>query len=540
MKITAAQLNFTVGDIDGNGGKIIQEINKARDNGSDLVIFPELAICGYPPQDLLAYPSFTERCLRMLDQIREASSDIGVIVGCPSFNPDKGQKSLFNSAYFFENGHLIGVQHKSLLPDYDVFDEYRHFQPAQTTEIFSFRGSQLAIVICEDSWFPKGDGPYTNGPLDRIQPKQVDYLINISASPFHLKQAEWRAEKARYIAQHWDCPFVYVNQVGAHCSLIFDGGTAVYLPDGSSTTAPYFQETSLHWDIRNPSSHLQSTSPNFLTNLHEALILGIRDFFGKQGFSRAVLGLSGGIDSAITAALAVEALGPENVTGLLLPSPYSSSHSLTDAIDLANNLGIEHHTVPIAALYSEANQALAPLFAGEPTDVTEENIQARLRGMLLMAFSNKKGAILLNTTNKSEAAVGYGTLYGDLCGGLAVLADVWKTDVYRLGHYLNRDREIIPSSTLTKAPSAELRPDQKDTDSLPSYDELDPVLKLYIEECRSEAEIQRNYPSYPWVPRIISLVNRNEYKRFQSPPCLRVSHKAFGQGRAMPLVAQWK
>ncbi len=536
MKIALAQLNYTIGDLDHNTSVILSCIETAKDGGADLIVFSELAICGYPPLDLLTHSHFIDQCEAKLNEIAAQCNGIAAIVGAPTKNKATRGKALFNSACFLADGKVKFVQHKSLLPDYDVFDEYRYFEPNTKPETFTYKGYKIALTICEDLWEVGEPTLYHKQPMEIMGSKAPDLIINIAASPFNTVQAEMRKAVLEKNAKRYGAPIYYVNHVGAQTDIIFDGGSLYCDEKGVIIQElPYFKE-----EIRIIDSETRNVLPALtkIERIERALMLGIRDFFHKQRFTHAVIGLSGGIDSAVTAALAVKVLGAEHVVGVLMPSPYSSQHSVDDAMKLAQNLGIESHTLPIGEMFSSFNDNLGAVFHGAPADVTEENLQARIRGTLLMALSNKFGYIVLNTTNKSEAAVGYGTLYGDLCGGLAVLADVYKTEVYELAHHLNKNGELIPNNTIVKAPSAELRPDQKDSDSLPEYPELDAILRLYIEQTRSAEQIIASGHKKETVTRVLTLVNRNEYKRFQTAPALRVSKKAFGSGRKMPLVGK--
>jgi NAD+ synthase (glutamine-hydrolysing) len=548
MKLALAQLNFKIADFEANKEKIIRNIDIAAKSEADLVVFSELAICGYPPLDLLTREEFVKKSIAAMDEIAKHCTKTAAIVGGPSINPNSRGKQLFNSAWFLFDGKATPLVHKTLLPTYDIFDEYRYFQPNQTFELLTFKGKRIAITICEDLW---DDQPveaafsrnqlYTLSPLQKLSTLRPDFVINIAASPFSYHQHAVRRQVISNKAARYHLPIFYVNQVGANTELIFDGGSMVVDQTGKvKHRLKYFKE-----DLHYVSSSLDANDTDIVENLdqtesiYNALVLGLKDYFVKSGLATATIGLSGGIDSAVTAALAVDALGRENVHGLLLPSQHSSDHSITDAVKLAENLNIGYDIIPIKDIYFPFETALAPVFKNRPADVTEENLQARIRGTLLMAYSNKFGHILLNTSNKSEAAVGYGTLYGDMNGGLSVLGDVYKTDVYKLAQYMNRQKEIIPVNTIVKPPSAELRPDQKDSDSLPDYDILDAILFRYIELNRgAEAIIHEGFDKAT-VEKTIWMVNRNEYKRFQCPPILRVSGKAFGVGRRMPIVAKY-
>ncbi len=546
MKVALAQLNYHIGNFEENTQKIIDAIQKAEKEGAELVVFSELAVTGYYPQDLLERKEFIEKAENAIQKIASRCTKITALVGGPSINTGSKGKKLFNSAWFLNNGKVEDIKHKSLLPTYDIFDEYRHFEPNRQFNILELNGKKLAITICEDLWdeqptqneFGK-DKLYTRSPLEELSKLNPDLVINLSASPFSYNQEDWRKNILINKAKKYQLPIVYVNQVGANTEIVFDGGSFFLQKEGNiPVELAYFEEDFQVVDTDNPITKKQEQK-DYIAKIHQALILGIRDYFGKMGFKKAVLGLSGGIDSALVCALAVEALGSDHVRGLLMPSQYSSDHSIADAIELAKNLGIQHDTIPIQNMVDEFESQLNPLFKNLPAGVTEENIQARTRGILVMAISNKFGNILLNTTNKSECAVGYGTLYGDMNGGLSVLGDVYKTDVFKLSRYINRNNELIPENSIIKPPSAELRPDQKDTDSLPGYDVLDSILFKYIELNQSPKEIIEQGFGKEMVRKVVRLVNQNEYKRFQAPPILRVSSKAFGFGRNIPLVARY-
>ena len=546
MKIALAQLNYHIANFEDNSAKIIQAIRKAEQQEAELVIFSELAVTGYYPHDLLERKEFIEKAEQAIQQIAKECTKVAALVGAPSINQSSRGKKLFNSAFLLKDGQVKAVRHKSLLPTYDIFDEYRHFEPNREFDVVEFNGKRLAITICEDLWdeqptqneFGK-DKLYTRSPLEELSKLNPDLVINLSASPFSYNQENWRKNILIKKAKKYQLPIIYVNQVGAQTEVVFDGGSFFLKEDGTiPVELAYFDEDFHVVDTENPSPKHQRQT-DYIAKIHQALVLGIRDYFQKMGFKSAILGLSGGIDSALVCALAVEALGKDHVRGVLMPSRYSSDHSVADAIQLAENLGIRHDTISIQNMVNEFENNLTPLFNNIPPGVAEENIQARTRGILVMALSNKFGNILLNTTNKSECAVGYGTLYGDMNGGLAVLGDVYKTDVYKLSHYINRNHEIIPYNSIVKPPSAELRPDQKDTDSLPDYDILDHVLFNYIELNLSPKEIIEQGFEKEMVMKVTKMVNQNEYKRFQSPPILRVSSKAFGFGRKMPLVARY-
>ena len=552
MKIALAQLNYFVGDFEGNLAKIVDAIHRAGEEGSDLVIFSELSICGYPPLDLLEREDFINTCNQYVLKIAEGiDPQIGVLVGGPEFNPNKEGKLLYNSVFFVLDGKVQQVFRKTLLPTYDIFDEYRYFEPNRDFRLLEFRGKRMAITICEDLWdeqpfeseFSKSR-LYTSNPLEELNRLNPDLIINLAASPFAhrkmaVKQSIFTEKAARY-----HIPVLYCNQAGAQTELIFEGGSLAINGSGEVVKRlSFFGEDFELFDMeeltRSKPDPVEGKIPDRIAMISGALIHGIRDYFEKMKFNSATLGLSGGIDSGVTLALASEALGPENLHVLLLPSQYSSSHSIDDSVQLAQNLGVKYTILPIESVFNQFRDILKPLFGELPEDITEENIQARIRSTLLMALSNKFGSILLNTSNKSETAVGYGTLYGDMSGGLSVLGDVYKTDVYLLAKFFNRDREVIPENINTKPPSAELRPDQKDTDSLPPYDKLDRILEAYIEKQLPPDKVADLGFQPDLVNRIIGMVNQNEYKRYQTPPILRISSKAFGVGRRLPLVAKY-
>jgi NAD+ synthase (glutamine-hydrolysing) len=552
MKIALAQLNYHVGNFTANADKIIAVIKKAEAAKADLVVFSELSICGYTPHDLLEQNDFLLKCNETLSFIASNCTKIAAIVGAPTLNPEPKGKKLFNSAILLADGKIQSIVNKSLLPTYDIFDEYRYFEPGQNHNLLQFKGARIALTICEDLWdkqpsaYVSAKGAlYKKSPMSELNKLKPDLIINIAASPFSYNQGEIRTRVLVENAQKYNLPIVYVNQVGAQTELIFDGDSMVLDAQGTIIKRlQRFQEDFLLIDtdaLKTSAYPAPETTPtDYIADIYDALVLGLRDYFSKMNFTKATLGLSGGIDSAVTLALATEALGAENLHVLLMPSKYSSDHSIKDAVDLAENLGVKYHTIPIQATVDAMENGLSELFKGYSADVTEENLQARVRGTLVMALSNKMGHILLNTSNKSEAAVGYGTLYGDMNGGLSVLGDVYKTDVFKLARYINRNQEIIPENSISKPPSAELRPDQKDSDSLPEYDLLDAILFQYIEQKLSASEIIAQGFDAEVVKKVLQLVNRNEYKRFQAPPILRVSSKAFGFGRRMPLVAKYE
>ncbi len=543
MKIALAQINVIIGDFEANTRKIIEYIKMAREEGADLVVFPELATTGYPPRDFLEFADFIEKSEKSIAQIAQVTNNIAVIIGAPTRNPVIEGKDLYNSAVFLYQGKEIYRQHKTLLPTYDIFDEARYFEEATQWQTVDFKGYKIALSICEDLWNLGNENPlYTINPMAKLMPQQPDFIINVSASPFDYTHAKERIRVLKENVKAYQIPVFYVNHIGAQTDIIFDGGSLVIAPNETiHTEMPYFKEALKIVDLDDVITNTENReqTKDKIPLMYDALVLGIKDYFGKIGFKNAIIGLSGGLDSAVTTALATDALGKDNVRVLLMPSQFSSDHSIKDAKNLAENLDIRYDIIPIKDIFETYLQQLNPLFEGRSFDVTEENIQARIRGNLLMAISNKFGNILLNTSNKSEMSVGYGTLYGDLAGGISVIADVYKTEVYELARYINRDKEIIPINTIQKPPSAELRPNQKDSDSLPDYDILDPILKLYIEGRKGPQEIIAQGYDKSLVERILKMVNRNEFKRHQTAPVLRVSPKAFGMGRRMPIVAKY-
>lgn len=543
MKIALAQLNFHIGNFEGNLAKMLEAVESAKSRGADLICFGELAVCGYPPRDFLEFDDFIRQSYESVKTLRHASRGIGIVVGAPTRNPFLEGKDLYNSAYFLYEGQTLGVQHKTLLPTYDIFDEYRYFEPASEFHTIEFKGKRIALSVCEDIWNVGNENPlYTICPLDEMMPEQPDFIINISASPFDYAHAASRIHTVRANVERYKIPMFYVNHVGAQTDIIFDGGSIVVSPDGMVfDEMPYFEEGLQIYDLNEVMQGGRSSEQpkDKIRLIHDALVVGIGDYFKKLNFKKAILGLSGGIDSAVTAVLAVRALGKENVRVLLMPSQFSSDHSVDDARQLAETLEIQYDVVAIKPMYEAFEAALQPHFDGQPFNVTEENIQARVRGTLLMAMSNKFGHILLNTTNKSEMSVGYGTLYGDMCGGISVLGDVYKTEIYELVKYLNKDGEVVPQNTITKPPSAELRPGQKDSDSLPPYEVLDPLLYQYIECHQGPRELVEMGFDEALVKRVLRMVNINEFKREQAAPVLRVSSKGFGMGRRMPIVGKY-
>lgn len=543
MKIALAQLNYHIGNFSGNLHKMIEAVNDAKEKGADLICFAELAVCGYPPRDFLEFDDFIRSCEQTVATLATHAVGIGIIVGSPTKNPIIEGKDLYNSAYLLANGKVEAVRHKALLPTYDVFDEYRYFEPATSFEPVTFNGVKIALTICEDIWNIGNENPlYTICPMDHLMLEQPDIMINISASPFNYDNPKSRMHVVKSNVQRYGVPMFYVNHVGAQTELIFDGGSMVVSGDGRVyDELPFFTEEMRIYEVAavQAGRTYQEQKKEKISLIYEALITGIKDYFGKLGLKKAILGLSGGIDSAVAVVLAAQALGAENVSALLMPSQFSSDHSVNDARLLAERLNIQYNIIPIEPIYKAYEDSLSPHFWATSFGIAEENLQARSRGMLLMAFSNKFGRIVLNTTNKSEMAVGYGTLYGDSCGGLSVIGDLYKREVYALAHYLNQDEEIIPLNIISKPPSAELKPDQKDTDTLPDYDILDQILFQYIEERKGPKDIIEMGFDEDLVRRVLRLVNINEFKRHQMAPVLRVSPKAFGMGRRMPIVGKY-
>lgn len=537
MKISLAQLNYHTGNFEQNTKKIIDTIEASRGK-SDLVVFSELALCGYPPRDLLEFSPFLDQVEDSIERIASHCTDINVIVGAPSRNNTGKGKSLFNTAFVLGGGQVLSKVHKTLLPTYDIFDEYRYFEPNAQFGCVDIAGKKVALSICEDLWNVDDNPLYRQNPMDHLLAEKPDLMINIAASPFSKKQEQRRSDILGKNALKYGLPIVYVNHVGAQTELIFDGDSRFINKEGETVRRlPFFKESVETIDLDLLHDKVPD-KPSSIALVHQALVLGIRDYFKKLGLSKATLGLSGGIDSAVVYALACEALGAKNVLPVLMPSRYTHNASVTEAEQLAQNYGSEYKIIPIQNIYKAFEDELSPHFEGKASDVTEENLQARSRGVLLMALSNKLGYILLNTTNKSEMAVGYGTLYGDLCGGLSVIGDVYKTSVFEMAEYINRDSEMIPRFIIDRPPSAELKEDQIDSDSLPSYGLLDPLLFLYIEERKSPEELVKMGYSQDLVSRVVRLVNFSEWKRHQTAPILRVSDKAFGMGRRMPIVAQ--
>jgi len=558
MKIFLAQQNYHIGNFESNTQQIIAAIQEAKKQGGDLIVFSELSICGYAPKDFLEFDDFIQKCYSAIDEIKVCADTIGVLVGAPDKNPINQGKDLFNAAYLLYNKEIKAVVHKTCLPNYDVFDEYRYFEPAYSWQVIEFKGKKLAVTVCEDIW-NLGDNPlYRICPMDELMKQQPDVMINLSASPFDYTHDEDRKATIKANVTKYKLPLFYCNGIGSQTEVVFDGGSLVFdkfanlcgqLPMFESSLQSFILNTdgTIDAPILEESNKLPSEELNPATlnaNLHiemiyKALLLGIKDYFTKMGFTKAIVGSSGGIDSAVTLALACEALGAENVRAILMPSDYSTGHSVSDAEQLSKNLKNPYDIISIKNIYESFLNELKPTFNNLPFSVAEENIQSRTRGNLLMAIANKFGYILLNTSNKSELATGYGTLYGDMAGGLGVLGDCYKLQVYALAKYINRTTEIIPNNIITKAPSAELRPAQKDSDSLPDYSILDKILYQYIERRQGPNEIKAQGFEATLVDKVLKMVNMNEYKRNQFCPIIRISPKAFGVGRRLPIVAKY-
>ena len=558
MKIFLAQQNYHIGNFEYNTQKIIQAIDEAKANGADLVVFSEMCISGYPARDFVEFNDFIDKCYQSVDLIKQHADTIGVLVGSPARNNERKGKSLFNAAFFLYEKEVKAEIHKSLLPTYDVFDEYRYFEPAYEWKVVEFKGKRLAVTICEDIW-NLGDNPlYRICPMDILMEQQPDVMINLSASPFDYTHDEDRKSVIKANVLKYHLPMFYCNAVGSQTEIVFDGASLIFDKKGNLyKSLPMFEEAmdgvvlnndgSIDAAILEPASRVPDTQLHPATlkeelniaQIHDALVLGIKDYFSKMGFSKAILGSSGGIDSAVTLALACKALGNTNVRAILMPSPYSTEYSVDDAVQLSKNLDNPYDIVRINAVYESFLSTLQPIFNNLPFSLAEENTQSRTRGNLLMAIANKFGYILLNTSNKSELSTGYGPLYGDMAGGLGVLGDCYKLQVYALAKYINREKEIIPTNIITKSPSAELRPNQKDSDSLPDYTILDKILYQYIERRLGPTEIKAQGFDADLVDRVLKLVNTNEYKRNQFCPVIRVSPKAFGVGRRVPIVGKY-
>jgi NAD+ synthase (glutamine-hydrolysing) len=543
VKIALGQINPTVGDFSGNAQKIIDFSRRAREAGAGLILFPELSVCGYPPRDLVERPSFVAKNRETVDRIAAETKGIAVICGLVTPAEAETGKSVMNSAALLRDGKLAFLQSKMLLPTYDVFDEMRNFAPARNQELFDFCGNRMALTICEDAWNDKdfwNKRLYVTDPIEALLRSGGNFVLNISASPFWLGKRELRTDMLATIARNDRVPVVMVNQVGGNDSLLFDGSSLVLNREGKVIAqAKSFEEDLVYFDSATLEGEIHEQVPGEEASAYGALVLGTRDYVRKCGFRQVVIGLSGGIDSALTAAIATAAVGPENVIGVGMPGPYSSQGSIEDARSLATNLGIRFELLPIGTICDSYKETLKGVFAGLQEDVTEENVQARARGTLLMALSNKFNAIVLSTGNKSELAVGYCTLYGDMVGGLAVISDVPKTLVYRISRYVNSLRPVIPQASLEKPPSAELRPDQKDSDSLPPYEVLDAILEDYVEDSHSADQIAQERGYVPeLVKRVTRMIDRAEYKRQQAAPGIKISAKAFGYGRRLPIAAK--
>lgn len=548
LKIAIAQCNYTIGDFAANKKTIIEHIEKARLANADLVLFSELAICGYPPEDLLDYDWFVNECEAQVKEIATHAKGIVALVGTPIFNKGKGRR-LQNAMAVLNDGQWQLSFTKTLLPTYDIFSEARYFEPSSELNLMQINGHKIGITICEDLWDIYNDFEYKNSPLQNLKRAGAELILSPSASPFNIGKQALRNTVFDGAIQRSGLPIVYCNQVGAHTDLLFDGDSCAIDKNGKQLFALPMFEPGMEYvvfedgDLKPAPEYVSTGKEEVLDEeiplLHKALVFGIREYCGKMGFKKALLGSSGGIDSAVVQALASEALGAENVWPILMPSEFSTGGSVTDAQKLSDNLGNKYSIMPIKPVYDAYMQSLEPEFKDLPFDVAEENLQARARGMMLMALSNKFGHLLLNTSNKSEMAVGYSTLYGDMCGGISVLGDVYKMKVYELARHINLEKEIIPTDIIEKAPSAELRPGQKDSDSLPPYPILDAIIDLYVEKKKGWKEIVAFGYEEALVKRVVKMINRNEYKRFQAPPIIRVTSKAFGRGRLIPLVAKY-
>ena len=558
MKICIAQQNYHIGNFEENTNKILCAIDEAKKQGADIILFSEMSVCGYPARDFVEFNDFIEQCYQSIEKIKKAADNIGVLIGSPARNPAKKGKELFNAAFFLYDQKIIAEVHKTLLPTYDVFDENRYFESADSWKVVPFKGKKLAITICEDIW-NLGDNPlYRICPMDQLMEQTPDIMLNLSASPFDYTHDEDRKATIKANVLKYKIPLFYCNAVGSQTEIVFDGGSYAFDKDANLCGAlPMFESAmqvfecnddgSINAPILEPAARVPNKELNpsklipelNIDQVYQALVLGIKDYFNKMGFKKAILGSSGGIDSAVTLAIAVEALGKENVYAILMPSPYSTEHSVKDAVQLSTNLDNPHDIIAIKDVYESFLDTLKPIFKDLPFSLAEENIQSRSRGNILMAIANKLGYVLLNTSNKSELATGYGTLYGDMAGGLGVLGDCYKMQVYALANYINRDKEIIPQNIIDKAPSAELRPDQKDSDSLPDYEILDQLLYQYIEKRIDPAAIKAIGFDAALVDKTLKMVNNNEYKRNQFCPIIRVSPKAFGVGRRVPIVGKY-
>lgn len=558
MKIFLAQQNYHIGNFEDNTKEIIDAIEEAKKQGGELIIFSELSVCGYPPRDFLEFDDFINKCTAAVDEIKQHADTIAVLVGAPDRNTRAKGKALFNAAYFLYEKEVKSIAHKTCLPTYDVFDENRYFEPAYEWNVIEFKRKKIAVTICEDIW-NLGDNPlYRICPMDELLKQQPDIMINISASPFDYTHDENRKAVVKATVTKYKLPMFYCNATGSQTEIVFDGASLVFdkhanlrgqLPSFASALQSFIlkDDGTIDGPVIQPASEVPDAELNHLSlqenlnieKIYAAIVMSIKDYFFKMGFTKAIIGSSGGIDSAVTIALACEALGTANVKAVLMPSQYSTGHSVEDAVQLSKTLGNPYEIIPIKNIYDAFLLDLKPIFKDLPFSVAEENIQSRTRGNLLMAIANKFGYILLNTSNKSELATGYGTLYGDMAGGLGVLGDCYKLQVYSLARYINRIKEIIPQNIIDKAPSAELRPGQKDADSLPGYDILDKILFQYIERRMGPKEIKAQGYDAPLVDRILKMVNLNEYKRNQFCPVIRVSPKAFGVGRRVPIVGKY-
>ncbi len=534
MNIAIAQLNYHIGNFEKNTEKIISAIQRAKQNKVDLIVFSELCVCGYPPMDLLQQSDFIEKCNESAYTIAQECDGIAAIIGCPTINNNDNEKPLYNSALFLHNKRIANVFHKTLLPSYDIYDEQRYFEQNKTFELLEFKGKKIAITICEDIW----NINTTHAPMQEFLKHTPEMIINIAAVPFAHNQEYINPQ----ISQQFSLPIIYVNQVGANAEIIFEGASKVLNAEGKIVCElQKFSEdfATINTEVDFLKQGDVASPYNKIETIHNALIFGIGDFFAKNNFTTATLGLSGGIDSAVALVLLTKAIGSKNIRVLLMPSQFSPDHSIADAKQLAENLGVHYDIVPISPIFTSFRQSLHPLFGDLPFSVTEENIQARIRGLLLMAVSNTFGNVVINTSNKSEIAIGYSTMYGDMNGSISILGDVYKTDVFALAEYINTRKEIIPNNTITKPPSAELRPNQKDSDTLPDYEILDAILFQHIEQNRSLNEIISQGFDSKIVVEILTRIKQSEYKRFQTPPILRVSSKSFGSGRRIPLVTKY-
>ena len=558
MKICIAQQNYHIGNFEQNTEKILGAIEAAKNQGADFILFSEMSVCGYPARDFVEFEDFINKCYQSIDAIKQAADTIGVLIGSPARNQNKKGKDLYNAAFFLYEQKVVAEIHKTLLPTYDVFDENRYFEPADEWKVIEFKGQRLAITICEDIW-NLGDNPlYRICPMDKMMDQDPTILLNLSASPFDYTHDEDRKATIKSNVLKYKIPLFYCNAVGSQTEIVFDGSSLVFDKDANLCGAlPMFESAlatfecnddgTINAPILEPANRMPNKELNPITliptlnieQVYQALVLGVKDYFNKMGFTKAIIGSSGGIDSAVTLAIACEALGKENVHAVLMPSPYSTDHSVNDAVALSQNLDNKYDIIPIQEVYEEFLTTLKPLFKDLPFSLAEENIQSRSRGNILMAIANKFGYILLNTSNKSELATGYGTLYGDMAGGLGVLGDCYKLQVYELAKYINRHQEIIPKNIITKAPSAELRPNQKDSDSIPDYAVLDQILYQYIERRANPNDIKALGFDNALVDRTLKMVNNNEYKRNQFCPIIRISPKAFGVGRRMPIVGKY-